>query len=231
MESISDQIQKRSNERQIFGDNLAASPLENLLELAELKHYKMGHVLFNSGNIPRGIHIIKNGKVKVSMYGVDGKEQIINILKNGDVIGYHSILFDRRIHDNSEVLEDANIWYVSRDDFNSVVKNNCEMTNYFVQLLCNDLEKLEKRLVSIAYEPVRGRLASLLLELAEIYKNDTGTSINLSRSDLANMAGTAKETAIRLLSEFKAEKLITTNGTKINVINNEGLKKVGDMYH
>jgi CRP/FNR family transcriptional regulator, polysaccharide utilization system transcription regulator len=207
------------------------SVLAKLYPLAEKQYYKKGHNLFNAGAIARGLYIIDVGKVKVSKFGIDGKEQIIKILKSGDVLGYQALLFEKRFLEYAEVLEDAEIYYVSGDDFEILYQNDPKVMNYFTKLLCNDLDRVEERLVSTAYEPVRGRVAALLLELAEIYEKGSEHIIKLSRSNLANMAGTAKETTIRLLSEFKGEGLIVTDGSSILIKDFEGLKRVASLYH
>ncbi|MEQ8477210.1 Crp/Fnr family transcriptional regulator [Fulvivirga sp.] len=205
-------------------------PLHRLLELAEKLTFNRGHILFSNGNIARGMYVIDTGKVKLSKFGVDGKEQIIKILHQGDAIGHEALLNDQRFHEYAEVLEDSALFYIGRDDFESVCNKEISVLNYFTQLLCDDLNKVEERLVSTAYEPVRGRLASILLELIDIYKDDSSSGINLSRGDLANLVGTAKETSIRLLYEFKNEGLIDLNGQHIIIKDIDNLKRAACFY-
>jgi CRP-like cAMP-binding protein len=205
-------------------------PLVKFIEVAEKQSYKKGQMLFNVGSISRGLSIIKSGKVKVGKYGVDGKEQIFKILKTGDTLGYEALLFEQRNQEYGEVLENTEILYVGREDFESICQNDPDVLRYFTHKLCQDLELIENRLVATSYEPVRGRIASILLELVEIYKEGTEAIITLSRSDLANMAGTAKETTIRLLSEFKSEGLIVTDGQNIIIKNLDALKRVALRY-
>lgn len=206
------------------------APIHRLLEYAELLPYNKGHILFNVGKIARGLYIVNNGKVKISKFGVDGKEQIFKILSKGDIFGHEALLNDQKFHEYAEVLEDAELFYISRQDFERVCATEKSVLNYLTQLICDDLNKVEERLVSSAYEPVRGRLATILLELADIYKNGDRSVINLSRGDLANLVGTAKETSIRLLSEFKNEDLLAINGQNIEIKDKDGLKRIAVLY-
>lgn len=207
------------------------TPLHHLLELAEKLIFSKGHVLFNSGNIARGMYIIDSGKVKLSKYGVDGKEQIIKVLRHGDVLGHEALLNDQRFHEHAEVLENSELYYVSQQDFESVCNTEISVLNYFTQLVCNDLNKIEERLVSSAYQPVRGRLALALIELSEIYEDNSQNVINLSRGDLANLAGTAKETSIRILSELKSEGIIDSDAQNITIKDLDALKRVASFYN
>jgi CRP-like cAMP-binding protein len=207
------------------------SPLIKLIEVSEEQSYKKGQMLFNEGSMARGLSIIKSGKVKVGKFGVDGKEQIFKILKTGDTLGYEALLFEHRFQEYAEVLENSEILYVGREDFDTICQNEPDVLRYFTQKLCKDLELIEQRLVATSYEPVRGRIATILLELKEIYRNGSAEPvITLSRSDLANMAGTAKETTIRLLSEFKSEGILVTDGQNITIKNHDGLEKVANRY-
>ncbi len=222
--SIGDEILQVSHNR--FGQALT-----KLKDLGELQFYKKSQILFNPGAIARGIYLIDSGKVKVSKFGIDGKEQIIKILTKGDVTGHEALLYENRFNEYAEVIDDAEIFYVSRDDFNTLCRRDDDVLIYFTKLLCKELNEVEERLVSTAYEPVRGRLANLLLELDGVYGGTEGRGvITLCRSDLARMVGTAKETTIRLLSEFKNEGLITMKGTGIIINDMEGLKNIIALY-
>ncbi len=223
------------NERVAYStfENNAKSilPFTEMDKFVERKFFKKGQILFNPGVIARGLYFIESGKLKISRYGSNAKEQIIKIISQGDVIGHQALLFEKKFSDYAEVIEDAEILYMDAMDFEYLCNEYPGIMSHFVKLLCSDLVKMEDKLVSIAYEPVRGRLASLLLELEEIYKNGSGAIINLSRSNLAKLIGTAKETAIRLLTEFKTEGLITSDGQDLIIKDRKGLKRISQLYH
>ena len=194
--------------------------------------YKKGQVLFNEGNIPRGLFYVESGKVKIAKYGSDGKEQIISIAKPGDFIGYKSLLTNTHYNVSASILEDATLTFIPKDDFSKLFRVDTDVADKFTKMLCDDLIALEEKMVSMAYTPVRGRLAETLLALDEVYKEEKRniSFINLSRMDLANIVGTAKETVIRLLTEFKTEKLISTEGKLITILDPQGLLRINQLY-
>jgi len=193
----------------------------------ETNLYAKGQVVFRIDTMPHGLYYVKSGKVKVFKYGNDGKEQILTIAGAGGYLGYKDLLADRSFTSGAIVVEDAVLVFIPKADFFQVFKSD-DASDYFTHLLCKDLVEAEERMVSMAYKPVRGRLAESLLSLCVTYRE--GHGIDLSREDLANFVGTAKETVIRLLSEFKAEKLIHIEGRSIEVLNLKGLNKIHNLY-
>lgn len=191
--------------------------------------YENGQIVFRLGNTPHGLYYIKSGKVKIYKHGSDGKEQILKIAGAESFMGYKDLLAHRRYTASASVVEDAVIVFIPKEDFFELFKSDSHTRDYFTELLCLDLVAAEEKMVAMAYKPVRGRLAETLLTLSETYR-DGGQEIGLSREDLAHLVGTAKETVIRLLSEFKAEKLVKIRGKYISVLNPAGLVKVENLY-
>jgi CRP/FNR family transcriptional regulator, polysaccharide utilization system transcription regulator len=188
--------------------------------------YKKGEVVFRIGNMPHGLFFIKSGKVKTFKYRGDGKEQILTIAGKGRFLGYKDLLAGRRYTSGAIAIEDSLIVYIPNRDFLDLIKSD-EVSDYFTSLLCQDLIDVEEKMVSMAHKSVRGRLAESLLNLNVIYKE---TGIELTREELANLVGTAKETVSRLLSEFKADKLIQIEGRSIEVLNPKGLDRILNFY-
>lgn len=214
-------------------DHTASSGLNHLQHDYEVVHYRKGQILFQEGNTPWGLYYIQSGKVKLYKYGSDGKEQIIRIAGNQEFLGYTALINDMKYHVSAAVIEDADLAFIPRQDFQDTFGNDSQVAQHFTHLLCQDLVKTEQRLVDQAYRPVRGRLAEALLSLDTLYEakgSDEESFIKLSRHDLASLVGTAKETVIRLLSEFKSEHLITTEGQLISVLNPQGLLRISQMY-
>ncbi len=188
--------------------------------------YTKGQVVFRIDSVPYGLYYIKSGKVKVFKYGSDGKEQILTIAGAGRFLGYKDLLADRRFTSGAIVIEDAKLVFIPKNDFLEIFKSG-NASDYFTGLLCKDLIEAEERMVSMAYKPVRGRLAECLLKLGKTYQSH---GIELTREDLANFVGTAKETVIRLLSEFRSESLIQIEGRSIEILNEKGLDRVHSIY-
>ena len=201
--------------------------LEPLGDLSfEENIYKKGEVVFKIGSLPHGLFFIKSGKIKVFKYGSEGKEQILTIAGKGRFLGYKDLLADRRYTSGARVIEDAVLIFIPKADFLSLIKSD-DASDYFTSLLCQDLLEVEEKMVSMAHKPVRGRLAESLLSLNGTYRDH---GIELTREELANLVGTAKETVSRLLSEFKADKLIQIEGRSIEVLNPQGLDRILGFY-
>lgn len=229
MKAISDTHHLYLNEPLKISHSRFDATLQKLRAVGEMQYHKKGQVLYNMGSIARGLYVIDSGKVKVSIFSADGKEQILQILKNNDLIGYQALLAGDHHHEYAELVEDAVLSYVSHEDFDTLKRTDPDVLDYFITLLNRELQGVRQMLVDTAYIPVRGRVAQALLDLSGVYDKD-GHGITLSRGDLANMIGTAKETTIRLLSEFKRDGFITTRGQQIDVIDRDGLKKTVDLY-
>lgn len=190
--------------------------------------YTKGQIVFRVDTMPHRLYYVKSGRVKVFKYGSDGKEQILTIARSGQFLGYKDLLAHRRYTSGAIGVEDVTLVFIPKTEFLQIFKSD-DVSGYFTGLLCRDLMDAEERMVSMAYKPVRGRLAESLLNLSKTYKGHEH-GIELTRGDLANFVGTAKETVIRLLSEFRSENLIRNKGTGIEVVSETGLNKVLRLY-
>ena len=196
-------------------------------------HYKKGQTIFFEGNRPTGMYCINKGKVKIFQTGEEGKEQIIRLAKEGDILGYRSLISGETYGGSAAVIEDATVCYVSRDTFFELLQTNSDLSTKMMKLLSHDLKDAEKRITGLAQKSVRERMAETILMLKEFYGLETdGKTIKatLSREDISNIVGTATETAIRILSDFKNEKLVELSGKKIKVVNIPGLIKAAHIF-
>ena len=195
--------------------------------------YKKGQLVFFEGNRPTGLFCISKGKIKIYQIGIEGKEQIIRLAKDGDIIGYRSLISGEMYSASASVIEDATICFLPRKIFFDLLQTNSELSTRMMKLLSHDLRAAEKRITGLAQKPVRERLAETILMLKEFYgldKDNLTIKANLSREDIANIVGTATETAIRILSEFRSEKLIELTGKKIQVLNHDMLVKAANVF-
>lgn len=195
-------------------------------------HHKRGTILYQEGNRISGFYCINSGIVKLYKTGAGGKEQIIMFAKRGDVIGYRSILSNEMACTSAKIIEDSTLCYIPGDFLIMLVKTNNNFAMELMQLACKELKESNDFITDIAQKSVRERLAEILVYLKEDFdlENDGVLHISLTREELANMVGTAAESVIRLLSEFKADKLIELDGRKIKIINLPGLMKVANLY-
>jgi|UniRef100_UPI00404AFFB5 CRP/FNR family transcriptional regulator, polysaccharide utilization system transcription regulator len=182
--------------------------------------YKKNQSLFVEGSFPRGVFCINHGKVKIYALGDEGKEQIVHIAREGEVVGFRSMLSGEPYRLSASTLEDANICFVAKDDFLNMLDTNVVMRNSVLKELSKELGERAIFITNLAQKSVRERLAYSLLLLQDVYGEEP---INLTREDLANFVGTATETLIRLLKDFKDEYLIDVQTRKVFITNKEAL--------
>jgi CRP-like cAMP-binding protein len=197
-------------------------------------HYRKGQLIFFEGNRPSGLYCIRKGKIKVYQIGSGNREQIIRLAKEGDILGYRSLISGEVYNASAEAIEDSEICFINRKSFFDLLQENSDLSTKVMQLLSHDLKSAESRMTGLAQKPVRERLAETLLTLKEFYghEQDNATiNATLTREDIANIVGTATETAIRLLSDFKNEKIIELVGKKIKILNHEKLVKIANVYN
>jgi len=194
--------------------------------------YKKGENIFREGCHPFGIFCVKAGKIKLAMQGEEGKEQILRLAKGGDVLGYRSLLVGERYNASATALEDSQVCFIPKENFMQSVKMDANLSFEMMKLLSNQLKDAEIKITHLAQKPVRERMAETLLFLKETYSFEPGTTninVQLTREEIANLVGTATETAIRLLSEFNKDKVIELVGKKICILNMKELARIANI--
>lgn len=200
--------------------SMAGDDLESIEVNKSCSYFKKDQPLFIEGNLPRGVFCINEGKVKVYSRGEEGKEQIIHVATSGEIVGFRAMFSGEPYGVAANTLEESNICFIAKSDFLDLVDTNSNLRNGILKELSKELAERASFIKNMAQKSVRERLASSLLILDDIYSDDF---INLSREDLANFVGTATETLIRLLKDFKDEGFVKTHVRKIEVLDKEGL--------
>ncbi|MFM9945772.1 MAG: response regulator [Bacteroidia bacterium] len=202
--------------------------LKKLSEGREAKVYKKKEDIYSEGSYPKGIYFVNKGKVKIYQTNELGKDFITELHKEGDFFGYVDLLQDSKHINSASTLEDSEIYMIPKDEFFSLIYKNSTVSQKFIEMLSNNLRENEKQLLKLAYNSVRKRVAEALVKLSDTYKKDGENvfSISVSREDLANMVGTATETVIRTLGDFKDEKLIEGSGGMITILSYDKLGKM-----
>lgn len=196
--------------------------------------FKKGQIIFNEGGYAHGLFCINTGKIKLTQTGDEGREAIVRLAKDGDIIGYKALLSNDRYTASATALEDSSVCFIPKDTFFSVLKNDPDLSFSLMSLLSGELRNAETKIVQLAQKPVRERLAEALLFLKETYglEEDGSTlGIQLSREEIANIVGTATESTIRLLSDFKKEGLVELTGKKIRFLNRDKLIRVANISY
>jgi len=206
--------------------------IEKLNFEKDYRQHKRGDILYNEGSRISGFYCITSGIIKVFKTGFDGKEQIIRFAKPGDIIAYRSVLSNEVACTSAKVIEDSQVCFIPSEILISLVKSNANFAFELLKLACHELGEANSFITDIAQKTVRERLAEILLLLVNEFGVDGQQvlQISLTREELANIGGTATESVIRLLSEFKADKLVELNGRKIKIINIRGLEKISNVF-
>lgn len=190
-----------------------------------------GDIIIEEGHAPNGVFLVNEGAAKLYKVGFTGKEQIIRFLKKGDLIGYRSILSGETFGATVSALEDMKLSFMPERFFLKMLKNNAKMSFEMLTLVSAQLGDAADIITILAQKTVRERLAEVLLTLEEqLGMDDEGfIRISLTREEMANLIGTATESAIRLISEFKNDDLIKVSGRKIKLIEREKITKLAQL--
>jgi DNA-binding response OmpR family regulator len=205
-------------------DAQKALNLRDLCKDKKIKQIKKKGEIFMEGDLPLSVFFVKSGSVKAFKSNQDGKELITDIYKENDFFGFEPVLENAPYQESVVALQDSEVIVIPKFDFLTLVYSQKDVSTSFIGLLCKKVADKEKQLLNLAYNSVRQRIAEALLKLTQL--KDSKDKIQVSRDDLAKMVGTAPESVIRVLSDFKDEKLIEIESGKIKVIQPGSLEKV-----
>jgi len=194
--------------------------------------YKKGQIIFQLGNTPLGIFIIKRGIVKTFRNVSNGYEHIIRLAGPLEFIGHRELLVDRKYRSTCQVLSDVEMLFIPRSLVFGRINEEKEISQLFIKLFYSDIAIADDKLTDFASKPARERLVDALLILQVMYSDGplNGNPIRLSRKDLSSYVGVAKGTVIRLLSQLKDDKLIELKGHEIIIKDRQGLKNINRFY-
>jgi CRP-like cAMP-binding protein len=221
-----------SKELNTIFKHLSAEEYEKLEAEKHCHQYKRGTVIFHESSRTNGFYCIHKGIIKIYKTGIDGREQIIAFAQKGDIVGYRSILSGDLACSSAKVIDEAVVCFIPGETLISLVKNNGNFSLALMQTTCKELGEANAFITDIAQKTVRERLAEVLLKLRDTFQYDEEgiLQISLTREELANIVGTATESVIRLLSEFKHDKLIDLNGRKIKLLDIKRLEKISNAF-
>lgn len=208
----------------------ASASLEALSTDRSTNKYKKKQLIYTEGNHPVRLFYLKKGKVKTYKRNEEGKELIIGLYKEGDFLGYTPLMEGGPYHESAEALEETELAIIPRSEFEALLGSNPAVLRKFISILAQDIDEKENQLLALAYNSLRKKVADTLVTLYRKYNSeaDDHFMIDLSRENLASIAGVAKESLIRMLGELKEEKLITMEGSRIRILN---YSKLEQMYN
>jgi CheY-like chemotaxis protein/CRP-like cAMP-binding protein len=199
-------------------DVKGAGLIKQLSDQYDMQPYSKKATLYQEGKRPRFLYYVIGGKIKGYKTNEDGKEYITDLFSTGDFIGYSAIIEDRNYDDNTEVLENAEVLQIPKEDFLQMVYSDMSIAAKFIRLMSQNVKEKEDRLLNLAYSSLRKRVAKALVDIHTKFNADSGGKmIEIPREDIAQYVGTATESLIRTLSDFKAEKLIEIKDGKITI--------------
>ncbi len=206
-------------------------------EIAKLNYdktcqvYNKGSVVYREGSRLTGFYCVTRGILKIYKTGIDGKEQIIRFVKNGDIIAFRSLLSQELACTTAKVIDEAVLCHIPYPTLLFLLENNWKFSHWMIQILCRELREANDYITDIAQKTVRERLAEVLLLLKDSFDVDENNTLQiaLTREELANMVGTATESVIRLLSEFKQDGLIELRGRKIRFLDINTIRRLASI--
>lgn len=235
-------IEVRLKKAEVLQQNYASTPqgltqfVKDVKDTGLLKHlsdqyavesFNKKQTLYQEGKRPRFLYYLVSGKVKAFKTHEDGKEYITDLFSAGDFIGYSALIEDKNYDDSATILEDAEIMQIPREEFLGMIYSDINIATKFIRIVTQNVKEKEERLLNLAYSSLRKRVAKALVDIHEKFNKDGQKSlIEFSREDIAQYVGTATESLIRTLSDFKSEGLIEIKSGKISIINLDKLKNL-----
>jgi CRP-like cAMP-binding protein len=212
-------------------NSLKSLSKEELIRISSCKTsktIKKGEVIFDEGEMLNGVFCVREGIGKLTKLSANGKDQTVTLVVKGELLGQRSIISEERTNLRATALNDMELCFIPKSEIMMDLNKNPNFTMDLLKRMAKDLKEADNVIVNMAQKSVRQRLAEAILNINESFgTNADGTlSILLSREDFASIVGTATESAIRVLSQFKKERLISTVGKQIKIENLEGLKRI-----
>lgn len=227
---IEENLQKLFNDES-FKEMLSPEDYEKYISAKQILKFNKGGIIFEDGEVPNGVYFLNRGTAKLSKQGVYGKDQILRFIKEGDLIGYRSLLCGEDFQAEAEAMTEVEATFLPADLFLQLLEVAPKFSFVMLQKIAFELGESSNTVTFLAQKTVRERLAEILLLLEQKLGTDPEgfIKISLTREEIANIIGTATESAIRLISEFKQDKLIEVEGRNIKILNHEKLIRLGHV--
>jgi len=209
---------------------LTAEEREKLEKESTTTVYDKGQFIFYQESQPFGVFVLLSGKVKLFKTGSEGKNQIFQICREGDLFGYHAVLAGDAFPDSASALEQSSVRFIPKGIFTEIVKGSSRLSYTMLQAMSRELRNFLDQEILLAQKSVRERVALTLFFLERIYRTPAGPAVvHLSRSDLADLSGTVKESLVRVLTEFRNKGYIATTRTSVEIIAPDKLARIADF--
>lgn len=224
---------KEAFDFQSLEKRLSKESFKLLSKSRKVLKFAKGEIIFEDGEYPQGVFLIEEGTIKLSKSGSYGKEHILRFIKEGDLVGYRSLLCGEYFQANAEAMTQVTAVFIPSDVFNHLLEEDHKISFVMLQKIAYELGESSNTITFLAQKTVRERLAEIIILLEQKLGTDPEgfIKISLTREEIANLIGTATESAIRLISEFKSDGLIKVEGRNIKILNREKLIKLGHIVN
>ncbi|MFP4621851.1 MAG: Crp/Fnr family transcriptional regulator [Bacteroidales bacterium] len=202
-----------------------------LKEKSTLAYYNKNEIIYKEGEKPTGLLFLSTGKVKIFKEGVGGREQIVRMARPNGFIGFRALFAKQNYLATAEAIEESEIYTIEKQTLFETLKNNGEFGLKIIEYLASELGFSNTRTVTLTQKHIRGRLAESLIFLKDTYgfeEDDATLKVYLTREDLANLSNMTTSNAIRTLSSFAQENIISLNGRKISILDDQELEKISE---
>lgn len=219
------------NKRSIFY-TLSPEEKKQLSKNISSSFYKKGDIIFKEGDKPSGLICLAEGKVKIFKEGVGGREQIVRLARPIGFIGYRALFAEENYNSSAVALEDSFACIIDKDSLFRVLHNNNQLAMIILRTMASELGLSNSRTVTLTQKHIRGRLAESLIFLKNTYgfeEDGQSLKVYLSREDIANLSNMTTSNAIRTLSSFASEKVISLDGRKIKIMDLSKLERISDL--
>ena len=190
------------------------------------KIYKKGQVIFEEGETLNGVYCVRDGVCKLTKLSENGKDQVVKLVVKGGLLGKRSLVTEQKTNLSAVALNDMEMCFIPKSEIMNDLAKNPKFTMDVLKKMANDLKDSDISLVNMAQKSVKRRMAEILMYIHDNFGTDNEAYLNIviSREDYASIVGTATESAIRILSQFKKEGLISTKGKQIKIEDYGSLK-------
>lgn len=210
---------------------MSKEELKKVSDSKTTKTLKKGDSLFEEGDRLNGVYCVRNGVSKLSKLSPNGKDQIVKLATKGEVMGQRSVIAEEHANLSAVAVSDMEVCFIPKDSITTTLHKNPDFTLEVLRHMAHDLKEADDVIVNMSQKTVKQRIAEAFLYLKNFGETEDGfLTLTLSREDIANVVGTATESAIRIISEFKKKGYIHTSGKKIGIKDERKLKDLAEGF-
>lgn len=194
--------------------------LSNVSKSKEVRTIKKGELIFKEGDSLNGVFCVNSGISKLSKLSENGKSQIVKLAGKGEILGQRSLIAQEEANLTAVAIDDMEVCFISKEHILEPLNRNNEYSSEMLRHMANELKEADDVIVNMSHKSVKQRMAACLLYMSDMYGSDSEGYLNLilPREDIADIVGTATESAIRMISDLKKKGLITTSGKRIKIL-------------